>query len=348
MLLSYAFHARSDLFHIRNYMVCGRLMIDSGAFTAASKGYVIRLEEYAAYLRDYAGLWDTAVTLDVIGDPVASRKNTLKLHGMGIPVMPVFTRGESITEFDAMVRDSGYVCVGGSGGMSQKALVSRIAHLQQRAAELGGGIHALGLGSISGILAAAPYSADASNAAGGFQYGSVTVFNGKRLFPVQVRDRVELKKNLPLMRAHDLPAAWIIKNGKLPADKAVNGGPTRHDVMHGIAVGIAAADEYVNATRHAPVPHGVDDTPGPHFYSAVPPNALAVNTAEIDRMLHYGGWAPPIWSKYARDHHCRAKGPGPVWDRKQDGTPTGPHPPAGRNLTDRRDPKHSTARKKTA
>lgn len=328
LLLSYAFHAKTDLFDIRHDLVCGRLMIDSGAFTAHTRDYVIRLGDYAAFLKAYDGLWDTAVTLDVIGDPVESRKNTRKLHGMGLKVMPVFTRGESIKEFDAMVKDTGYVCVGGAGGMSHKAIVARVAHLQQRAEELGGGIHALGLGSIPGILEAAPYSCDASNAAGSFQYGTMTLFNGRRLEPVGVRDRAALRKHFPMIRSHDINASWMIKKGKLPGVYSVDGGPTRMEVMHGIAAGMAAADEYVNHAAHAPVPFSVDDIPGPHFYSAVPPDTLAFATTKVDRMLHYGDWSPQIWVKYARTHQCRAQGPGSVWDRTGDGTPTGPRRPA--------------------
>lgn len=327
LLLSYAFHDRTNLFDIRNDLVCGRLMIDSGAFTAYTRGYVIKLDEYAAYLREFDGLWDTAVTLDVIGDPVASRKNTRKLHAMGMKVMPVFTRGESVKEFDAMIKDVGYVCVGGAGGMSHKHIVERFAHLQKRAADLGGGIHALGLGSIPGIRKVVPYSCDASNASGSFQYGTMTLFDGRRLQPVGTRDRESLKKHLPLLRSHGINPSWIIKNGKLPGVRSVDGSPTRGEIMHGIATGMAAADEYVNHTLHAPVPHTVTDEPGPHFYSAVPPATLTRATIQVDRMLHYGDWSPQIWSKYSRTHKCRAQGPGPVWDRLGDGTPTGPRPP---------------------
>jgi hypothetical protein len=114
LLLSYAFHSATKLSDVRRDLVCGRLMIDSGAFTAWTKGYKIDVDEYAEFLERWRGCWDHAITLDVIGDGKASARNTRKLHERGLPVMPVFTRGDTLADFDAMVAEVGYVCVGGS------------------------------------------------------------------------------------------------------------------------------------------------------------------------------------------------------------------------------------------
>lgn len=304
MLLSYAFFANDDLRKYRNNMPCGRLLIDSGAFTAASTGKVIRLEDYARFLNTWRGTYDHAVTLDVIGDPVATRANTHKLHGMGYPVLPVFTRGGTVADFDAMVKDSGYVCVGGGVGMSKPVYQRRLRALQLRAEELGGGIHALGVGNLNSLRAIRPYSADTSNISSAFMYGAVLCYDGRELRKVQVLDRPELRKYAHHFKAQGLPLAPLIRSGRLP------NGEDRRPVMRSISLGLACADE--DTTRFAaPVPHGTNDTPGTHFYSAVTGSHLAPTLAELDHLLHTRQWTAPMWERYRKRHdeQCRVKVP---------------------------------------
>ncbi|GAA1246616.1 hypothetical protein GCM10009609_07640 [Pseudonocardia aurantiaca] len=180
LLLSYAFHESTDLAKLRRGLVCGQLLLDSGAFTAHTTGRTITLDAYAKFLERWRGCWDHAITLDVIGDPRKTAAHTRKLHERGLPVMPVFTRGDSVTEFDAMVRDAGYVAVGGTVGLGTKPQRERVTMLQRRAQDLGGGIHALGVGAISTLRPARPYSADASSVSGAFRFGTVVYFDRLR------------------------------------------------------------------------------------------------------------------------------------------------------------------------
>mgnify|MGYP003336480742 FL=1 len=70
ILLSFAFHRTTDLGAVRAALGPDqRLMIDSGGFTAFSKGKEIRLSDYIAFLRHWEGAWDYAMSLDVIGNP---------------------------------------------------------------------------------------------------------------------------------------------------------------------------------------------------------------------------------------------------------------------------------------
>lgn len=295
LLLSYAFHWRTDLALVRRNLVCGHLMIDSGAFTAHSTGKVITLDAYAAYLERWRGCWDHAITLDVIGDPAATAANTRKLHARGLPVMPVFTKGDSLVEFDAMVRDAGYIAVGGTVGLGAKPQRQRVAMLQRRAQALGGGVHALGVGSLSSLRDARPYSADASSVSGAFRFGTVVYFDGREIRNTPISNRARLARDRNHLRAHGVDLAPLARSGRMPGQDS-----GRRDLMQAMSLAYAVGDEVLKRGGPAPAPqHGTSahafgtDRParadGPHMYHAVVgknDNVHAVS--ELDTRLHDG------------------------------------------------------------
>lgn len=298
LLLSYAFHAKSDLAVIRSKITCGRVMIDSGAYTAFTKGYPVDLPGYAEYLTTWRGCWDHAITLDAIGDPITTRANTRKLHAMGIPVMPVFTRGDGLKEFDAMIRESRYVCVGGLVGMPREYQQPRIAVLQRRAVELGGGIHALGVSSTTVLAAARPYSADSSTVSSGFQFGTVTLFDGRTLRTLNIHNRRRLRENRDLLMAHGFPLGLIVSTTRMP------GGAMRGVTMAAGATAFAVADEHLKT--HYPTPGLGPDDAGPHLYNVAVQQGDARAMAGLDATLH-GEDPPTIWRRYGSRHTCQRK-----------------------------------------
>lgn len=298
LLLSYAFHAKTDLARIRGLMPCGRIMIDSGAFTAYTKGHQVDIVEYAEFLESWRGSYDHAVTLDAIGDPATTRANTVKLHRRGINVMPVFTRGDGLAEFDAMVRESGYVCVGGLVGMQKKVQLPRVAMLQRRAQDQGGGIHALGVASIAVLRQARPYSADSSSVSSGFQYGTVTVWNNQVLRTINIKAPVKLRGIRDQLTAHGFPVGAILDAGRMP------GGQYRWVIMAAGATAFASADEYLKRTYPAPGISGSD--PGPHLYNVAIQQNDARAMAGLDTTLHNEN-PPSIWRTAGRHHQCTRK-----------------------------------------
>jgi len=67
--------------------------LDSGAFSAANSGRVIRLAEYIAMCRDLMATDPTLTdifALDVIGDHQTSAKNAAAMWEAGIPAIPTF------------------------------------------------------------------------------------------------------------------------------------------------------------------------------------------------------------------------------------------------------------------
>lgn len=281
LLLSYAFHERTNIGAVRRNLVCGRLMVDSGAFTAWSKGRPISLDAYAGFLERWRGCWDHAITLDVIGDGKASAANTRKLHERGLPVMPVFTRGDSLAEFDAMVADVGYVCAGGLVGLPTKTQLARVQMLQRRAQDAGGGIHALGIGSMATLRAARPYSADASSVSGAFRFGTVVFFDGREIRNVPITDRARLARNRDHLRAHGVDLAKLATTGRMPGQH-----DGRKQLMQAMSLAYACADEWLRASHPVPPPRRLAQA-GTHLFSSISPHASEADWAsELDANLH--------------------------------------------------------------
>lgn len=300
VLLSYAFHAKTDLGAVRRNLVCGRLMIDSGAFSAHNSGTVIDRAEYAQFLRRWWGCWDHAITLDAIGDPATTRVNTRWLHEQGLPVMPVFTPGDTLPDFDAMVRDHGYVCVGGLVGLPPRTQRARVRMLQQRAQRAGGGIHALGIGSLALLRASRPFSADASSVESAFRFGSIVYYDGRtvRCTPITNRDR--LSRDIQRIRAHGIDLASIATRQRMPTYTDGGSGP----LLRGMSTSYAVADDVLKSELPVPDPH--NDRAGTHLYSSVMKSIAARYASSLDTLLHSEEEPPLIWAQHAHLHTCHA------------------------------------------
>lgn len=294
VLVSYGVAPDHDLSELRRGLGCGRIMVDSGAFSAHASGKTITLDGYAKHLDRWAGCWDHAITLDVIGDPVGTARNTRRLHERGYPVMPVFTLGNNLAEFDAMVRDCRYVCVGGLVGLAGPTIRARIGMLQRRARAQGGGIHALGVASVEHLLAARPYSADASTASGMFRRGEVVVFDGRRSRRVPVTSRARMLEHRDLLTAQGIDVAALLRTGRMPT------GPERRRLTAAMFLGFACADEVLRRGRvSAPLPDMPDGTV---FYIALASSDVGPAVA-AGRMCH-GVDPPRAWQRLGRAHTC--------------------------------------------
>lgn len=85
-----------DAYHADGY----RLMMDSGAYTVATRGLVVDREAYVRFLERMWPKLSIAAALDVIGDPDASWENYVWM-AQRLPVMPVFHVGEPLSLFEA-------------------------------------------------------------------------------------------------------------------------------------------------------------------------------------------------------------------------------------------------------
>jgi len=86
--------------------------IDSGAFSAYTKGVKIDIEEYIEFIKlkkckIYAGL-------DVIGDAEKTKKNILYMKKNGLnEVLPTFHYGEDFKYFEYYLKEFDYIALGG-------------------------------------------------------------------------------------------------------------------------------------------------------------------------------------------------------------------------------------------
>lgn len=89
------------------------MLLDSGAYTAFSKGAKIDVQDYIKFVKRTEGLWDVVAGLDVIGDADASWRNFEIMRDAGILTMPTFHYGEPWEFLDKMVEAAPYVAIGG-------------------------------------------------------------------------------------------------------------------------------------------------------------------------------------------------------------------------------------------
>lgn len=128
LLFSFAYPVslmRLFLYLDRNDLVIHHIMIDSGAFSAWSKGIEIDLEEYAEWVANVATYNRVrsldCVALDVIPKDKSEReesakqsfKNYLRMKKLGVDSIPVFHYGETFKWLDKMLEHTNHIGLGG-------------------------------------------------------------------------------------------------------------------------------------------------------------------------------------------------------------------------------------------
>jgi hypothetical protein len=103
-------------------------VLDSGAFTAKSKGVVLDVEAYIDFCRMTMAADPATVpgppheifALDVIGDGPASMKNYQRMRDAGVPAIPTFHVGEPQGMLLELARDYDKIALGGAVGFGRK------------------------------------------------------------------------------------------------------------------------------------------------------------------------------------------------------------------------------------
>lgn len=126
------------------------VMLDSGGFTAFTKGITITVPELAAWYRTIDA--EVYAALDVIYDPDASRRNALQMRDLGVDCTPAVHAGTSPAEVDRLA-DDGFTSIA-LGGMvnvhNARPQVDAWAHAcLDRAIARGLRVHGFGLSASS-------------------------------------------------------------------------------------------------------------------------------------------------------------------------------------------------------
>ena len=179
LLFSYAMNKTTNFREVKEAQGPDQmLMIDSGAFTAWTTGKPINLADYAAFLREWQGCYDYAITLDVIGDAKATARNLRKLHDMGFPVLPVYTANAPLSELRSLAKDHKYICYGGlvQATKHPNLQVPAIKVVIDEAAKYGAKIHTLGQTKREMLYRCQPYSCDSSWVSQSARYNTTPLY----------------------------------------------------------------------------------------------------------------------------------------------------------------------------
>lgn len=213
-LVSYAYFKNKDLGLIRDSIGPDALLvIDSGAFTVKSSGKVITVEEYADYLKKWEGVYDFAFTLDVIGDPEATRENLARLVKLKVKnLVPIHTAAAPLTDFDELCKEWPLV---GSGGMRSSTAITSLGQsmnhgLAARAATHGTAVHFLGFITPGLMTAARPYSGDSSSPSQALSYGKCYCWNGNGFSNGFHYDRRYVERNREMLQACGLSLRLLL------------------------------------------------------------------------------------------------------------------------------------------
>jgi len=184
VLMAWNYIDPASLEHMQSLGDRGRLLIDSGAFTAWKAGKPVQLHEYLRFLGDLPfEPWGYFV-LDVIGDPVATRENFDEMRRQGFDPIPIFTRGEDLEELDRYYEDHPRVALGGLvGTKGNKGFVNGLmAKIGSRPC------HWLGFNFRDWLAYYRPDSADSSSWSMGLRYGNLPVYLGRGRIHLLRRD----------------------------------------------------------------------------------------------------------------------------------------------------------------
>lgn len=175
VLLSYAYAKGKGMPYVIEAAAEGaEVVIDSGAFTAWRAGKSIDLPSYAAFLRELPFKPLFAVTLDVVGNPKATRENTERLRDLGATVVPVVTRGTDTDAIRRIVEGEDVVALGGLVGTPRNA--EYVKHVMETVP--GVKWHWLGFSNTALVAKYRPYSCDITTWYASLRRGIVIVYAG--------------------------------------------------------------------------------------------------------------------------------------------------------------------------
>lgn len=99
------------------------LFLDSGAFSAWSKGVKIDIDEYIAFIKKHKKYLEAYAVLDEIGDPVKTLENQKYMESKGLSPLPCFHYGEDIKYLKEYVENYDYIALGGMVPISTTQLI---------------------------------------------------------------------------------------------------------------------------------------------------------------------------------------------------------------------------------
>jgi hypothetical protein len=175
------------------------LFLDCGAFSAATMGVNIDVDEYAEYVKEN-GPWKVIASLDDIQDP----KRTLKLYDHmtqhhEIDAIPTFHYGEPFKYLYNYLSDARYIGIGGMVPISTSKLIpwlDKVWRAKRHWEQVRGRqikFHGFGVGKL-GVLKRYPWeTVDSTSWVAGAMFGAAAIFD---------KAECKFKKWTPPVRVH--------------------------------------------------------------------------------------------------------------------------------------------------
>ena len=257
ILLSYAFHAKTRFDEVREALGPNQhVMIDSGAFTAFTKGRPVDREQYAKFLKHWEGCYDYAMTLDVIGDGEATEANLQWLLDQGLPVIPVYTARAPMSELESLADRFDYIAYGGLVGVPKNLQMRALKVVTDRAAQANCRVHALGQASARTFTQTVTYSGDSSKASNAPMTNAVSLtdFSTGKIVTIKFGDRSSAIGHERLMRAYGLNPAECFGPNKWK-------GANRDRIFRAGVLAVAVMSAHLKTDSERPVVYSAF-TPG--------------------------------------------------------------------------------------
>lgn len=99
--------------HQQKGLVGKNLFLDSGAYSAFSRGEKIDIDKYIEFVKKYKSHIEVYAGLDVIGDHIGTRKNIEYMESKGLKPLPTFHFGSPLEELERMINKYDYIALGG-------------------------------------------------------------------------------------------------------------------------------------------------------------------------------------------------------------------------------------------
>jgi len=205
LLSFYAIMNKSDHFSKNNekyYSKFKNVFLDSGAFSAATIGVNINVNDYINYLKNNAQYLTIYACLDVIGNAEATSMQQLYMESQGVTPLPVFhlSQNTNYESFDKMCEKYDYIALGGVAKMTRDVIrltkhFDKIFTIIGKHLKQGRKIKTHGFGVTSQwLLEKYPfYSVDSTSWIAGQQYGNIYYWKNKKLRSIHYSDKEVIK-----------------------------------------------------------------------------------------------------------------------------------------------------------
>lgn len=145
-----------------------RIFLDSGAFSAFTKGVQIDLPRYCDFVASNEDIIEVASVLDGIGDPEETWKNQQAMEQQGVKPLPCFHYGEPVEFLQHYIENYEYITLGGMVPISTPQLKLWLDSIWENYLTDDQGkpklkVHGFGLTTISLMTAYPWYSVDSSS-----------------------------------------------------------------------------------------------------------------------------------------------------------------------------------------